>query len=96
MEVSLDILVILFLSQVLQVLLIPWRVWWLVNTSGAFLAAEVPPTNALATNKLQSSFGSFLPACILSESGIVNLKEMRLAICVLSLVHQQGAGYTDI
>ncbi len=49
-------------------------------TLPALLAAGVPPTNALATNKLQSSFGSFSASLYFVRNGIVNLKEMRLAI----------------
>ncbi len=46
----------------------------------ALLAAGIPPANALATNKLQGSFGSFSASLYFVRSGIVRLKEMRLAI----------------
>lgn len=49
-------------------------------TLPALLAAGVPPTQALATNKLQSSFGSFSASWYFVRNGIVSLKEMRLAI----------------
>lgn len=49
-------------------------------TLPALLAAGVPPTQALATNKLQSSFGSFSATWYFVRNGIVNIKEMRLAI----------------
>ncbi|GAJ75777.1 putative membrane protein YfcA [Vibrio sp. JCM 18905] len=38
------------------------------------------PTQALATNKLQSSFGSFSASWYFVRNGIVSLKEMRFAI----------------
>ncbi len=49
-------------------------------TLPALLASGMSPTQALATNKLQSSFGSFSASWFFVRSGIVNLKEMRLAI----------------
>ncbi|MDN4717155.1 TSUP family transporter [Vibrio parahaemolyticus] len=38
------------------------------------------PTQALATNKLQSSFGSFSASWYFVRNGIVSLKEIRFAI----------------
>ncbi|HDM8153805.1 TSUP family transporter [Vibrio harveyi] len=49
-------------------------------TLPALLAAGLSPTQALATNKLQSSFGSFSASWYFVRNGIVSLKEMRLAI----------------
>lgn len=49
-------------------------------TLPALLAAGIPPTQALATNKLQSSFGSFSASWYFVRSGIVKLGEMKLAI----------------
>lgn len=49
-------------------------------TVPALLAAGLPPAQALATNKLQSSFGSFSASLYFVRNGFVNLKEMRLAI----------------
>ncbi len=60
-------------------------------TLPALLAAGVPPTNALATNKLQSSFGSFSASLYFVRNGIVNLKEMRLAILCTFIGAATGA-----
>lgn len=49
-------------------------------TLPALLASGMSPTQALATNKLQSSFGSFSATWYFVTKGIVSLKEMRLAI----------------
>jgi uncharacterized membrane protein YfcA len=49
-------------------------------TLPALLAVGVPPTQALATNKLQSSFGSFSASFYFVRRGLVSIKEMRLAI----------------
>jgi uncharacterized membrane protein YfcA len=49
-------------------------------TLPALLAAGVPIPNALATNKLQSSFGSFSATFYFVRSGLVSLKQMRKAI----------------
>ena len=49
-------------------------------TLPALLAAGLSPTQALATNKLQSSFGSFSASWYFVRNGIVSLKEMRVAI----------------
>ena len=49
-------------------------------TLPALLAAGVPPTQALATNKLQSSFGSFSASLYFIRSGAVKLQSMWLSI----------------
>lgn len=67
-------------------------------TLPALLAAGVPPTQALATNKLQSSFGSFSASWYFVRNGIVSLKEMRLAIActfVGSAVGAEAVQYID-
>ncbi len=67
-------------------------------TLPALLAAGVPPTQALATNKLQSSFGSFSASWYFIRNGIVSLKEMRLAIActfVGSAVGAEAVQYID-
>nr|WP_319553655.1 TSUP family transporter [uncultured Vibrio sp.] len=60
-------------------------------TLPALLAAGVPPTNALATNKLQSSFGSFSASLYFVRNGIISLKEMRLAILCTFIGAATGA-----
>ncbi|GAB2667800.1 TSUP family transporter [Vibrio panuliri] len=67
-------------------------------TLPALLAAGVPPTQALATNKLQSSFGSFSASWYFVRNGIVNLKEMRLAIActfIGSAIGAEAVQYID-
>ncbi len=49
-------------------------------TLPALLAAGVPPAQALGTNKLQSSFGSFSSSFYFIRKGHVNLKEMLMPI----------------
>ncbi|MGR5128185.1 TSUP family transporter [Photobacterium swingsii] len=49
-------------------------------TVPALLSVGLPPAQALATNKLQSSFGSFSASLYFVRNGLVNLKTMRLAI----------------
>lgn len=67
-------------------------------TLPALLAAGVPPTQALATTKLQSSFGSFSASWYFVRRGLVSLREMRLAIiCTFigSAVGAQAVQYID-
>lgn len=49
-------------------------------TIPALLLAQVPPINALATNKLQSSFGTFSAALVMIKRGKVDLPSMKIAI----------------
>jgi uncharacterized membrane protein YfcA len=60
-------------------------------TLPALLAAGVPTANALATNKLQSSFGSFSATLYFVRSGLVSLKEMRMAIACTFIGAAVGA-----
>ncbi|WP_087018192.1 TSUP family transporter [Thaumasiovibrio subtropicus] len=46
----------------------------------ALLSVGVPPTQALATNKLQGTFGSFSASWYFIRNGIVSIKELKLAI----------------
>ena len=67
-------------------------------TLPALLASGMSPTQALATNKLQSSFGSFSASWYFVRSGIVSLKEMRLAIVctfVGSAIGAEAVQYVD-
>lgn len=49
-------------------------------TVPALLATGMPPAMALGTNKLQSCFGSFAATRYFIKRGLINLKQMRLAI----------------
>jgi uncharacterized protein len=60
-------------------------------TLPALLAAGVPTANALATNKLQSSFGSFSATLYFVRSGFISLKQMRVAILCTFIGAATGA-----
>ncbi len=47
----------------------------------ALLAAGVPPHQALATNKLQGSFGSFTAAANYAHKGMLHPKELGMGVC---------------
>ena len=49
-------------------------------TIPALLATGMSPASALATNKLQSCFGSFAAVAYFFKRGLINLKQNRLAI----------------
>ena len=49
-------------------------------TVPALLATGLPPAQVLATNKLQSSFGSFSATCYFIRKKMVSLKQLRFAI----------------
>ena len=80
MEITLEILAILFVVATAAGFIDAMAGGGGLLTLPALLAAGVPPTQALATNKLQSSFGSFSASWYFVRNGIVNIKEMRLAI----------------
>ena len=54
-------------------------------TIPALLSVGIPPAQALATNKLQSSFGSFSASFYFLRRGYIDLKLIRNAILLLSL-----------
>ncbi|USD41644.1 TSUP family transporter [Vibrio sp. SCSIO 43135] len=80
MELTLEILTILFFVATAAGFIDAMAGGGGLLTLPALLAAGVPPTQALATNKLQSSFGSFSASWYFVRNGIVSVKEMRLAI----------------
>ncbi|MGD8170975.1 TSUP family transporter [Vibrio sp. TRT 21S02] len=80
MEFSFEILTLLFLVATGAGFIDAMAGGGGLLTLPALLAVGVPPTQALATNKLQSSFGSFSASWYFVRNGIVNIKEMRLAI----------------
>lgn len=80
MELSLDILTLLFFVASVAGFIDAMAGGGGLLTLPALLAAGVPPTQALATNKLQSSFGSFSASWYFVRRGIVDLKSLRLAI----------------
>lgn len=80
MELSLEVLGLLFLVAGVAGFIDAMAGGGGLLTLPALLAAGVPPTQALATNKLQSSFGSFSATLYFVRKGVVSLKAMRLAI----------------
>ncbi|EEQ00395.1 Inner membrane protein yfcA [Yersinia ruckeri ATCC 29473] len=60
-------------------------------TIPALLAVGVPPTQALATNKLQSVGGSFSASLYFVRRGAVNLKEQKLTIALTLVGSMLGA-----
>ncbi len=60
-------------------------------TLPALLTAGLSPTQALATNKLQSSFGSFSATWYFVRNGLVKLSDMRLAIVLTFVGSAVGA-----
>ncbi|MBV1840711.1 TSUP family transporter [Photobacterium ganghwense] len=80
MDLSWDIIGILFLVAGLAGFIDAIAGGGGMLTVPALLAAGVPPAQTLATNKLQSSFGSFSASLYFVRNGLVNLKSMRLAI----------------
>ncbi|SHO56703.1 TSUP family transporter [Vibrio quintilis] len=65
-------------------------------TMPALLAVGVPPAQAIATNKLQGSFGSFSSTLYFIRSGLVSLREMRLAILCTFIGAVCGAGCVQL
>ncbi|WP_407544936.1 TSUP family transporter [Vibrio parahaemolyticus] len=80
MELTLEVLTALFLVASVAGFIDAMAGGGGLLTLPALLAAGLSPTQALATNKLQSSFGSFSASWYFVRNGIVSLKEMRFAI----------------
>ncbi|MCG9596551.1 TSUP family transporter [Vibrio sp. Isolate25] len=98
MELTLEILTILFFVATVAGFIDAMAGGGGLLTLPALLAAGVSPTQALATNKLQSSFGSFSASWYFVRNGIVSIKEMRLAIvCTFigSAVGAEAVQYID-
>lgn len=91
MELSFEILTLLFVVASLAGFIDAMAGGGGLLTLPALLAAGVPPTQALATNKLQSSFGSFSASWYFVRNGIVSIKEMRLAIACTFIGSAVGA-----
>lgn len=91
MEISFDILAMLFVVASVAGFIDAMAGGGGLLTLPALLAAGIPPTQALATNKLQSSFGSFSASWYFVRNGIVSIKEMRLAILCTFIGSAMGA-----
>ncbi|MDN2663904.1 TSUP family transporter [Psychromonas sp. 14N.309.X.WAT.B.A12] len=80
MEISLQIIMLLVAVATLAGFIDAMAGGGGLLTVPALLAAGIPPAQALATNKLQSSFGSFSASWYFIRSGAVQIKSMRLSI----------------
>ena len=80
MELGVDVLAILFCVALAAGFIDAIAGGGGMLTVPALLSVGIPPAQALATNKLQSSFGSFSASWYFVRNGFVNLKQMRLAI----------------
>ncbi|MGJ8679466.1 TSUP family transporter [Paraglaciecola sp.] len=80
MELSLEVLALLFLVAAIA--------GWVDSIAGggglitvpALLAAGIPPAQTLATNKLQGAFASFSSSLYFIKNGLVSISKMRVAI----------------
>ncbi|PSV31132.1 hypothetical protein C9J44_20060 [Photobacterium sp. GB-27] len=80
MELTLEIFVLLFFVAGLAGFIDAIAGGGGLLTVPALLSVGIPPAQVLATNKLQSSFGSFSASLYFVRNGLVKLKDMRLAI----------------
>lgn len=80
MDVSLDILGLLFLAASIAGFVDAIAGGGGLITVPALLAAGVPPAQALATNKLQGTFGSFSATYYFVRKGMVSLSQLKWAI----------------
>jgi len=80
MDISLEIIALLFFVATLAGFIDAIAGGGGLLTLPALLAVGIPPAQALATNKLQSSFGSFSASWYFVRKGTVKLKSMWLAI----------------
>ncbi|CAH8182906.1 TSUP family transporter [Vibrio aestuarianus] len=91
MDISIEVLGLLFLVASAAGFIDAMAGGGGLLTLPALLAAGVPPAQALATNKLQSSFGSFSATWYFVRNGMVSLKEMKLAIACTFIGSACGA-----
>lgn len=80
MEISVEILGILFLVACVAGFIDAMAGGGGMLTVPALLAVGIPPTQALATNKLQGTFGSFSASWYFVRNGIIKLKQIKVYI----------------
>lgn len=85
MEFGLDIFLILFSVAFVAGLIDTIAGGGGLLTIPALLYVGIPPAAALATNKLQGTFGSFTAATYFIRKKMVNIKEMKLMIMLTFL-----------
>ena len=82
MEFSIEILLILFFVAIVAGTIDTIAGGGGLITIPALLFVGIPPAVALATNKLQSVFGTFTASLYFIRKKMINLKEMKLMIIV--------------
>ena len=82
MEFSAEILSILFFVGILAGIIDTIAGGGGLITIPALLFTGMPPSTALATNKLQSVFGTFTASLYFIRKKIINLKDMKLMIII--------------
>ena len=92
MEFGLDIFLILFSVAFVAGLIDTIAGGGGLLTIPALLYVGIPPAAALATNKLQGTFGSFTAATYFIRKKMVNIKEMKLMI-ILTFVGSVLGGF---
>ncbi len=91
MELSLEIFVLLFFVAGLAGFIDAIAGGGGLLTVPALLSVGIPPAQVLATNNLQSSFGSFSASLYFVRNGLVKPSEMRLAIACTFIGSALGA-----
>jgi uncharacterized protein len=91
MEFSLDVLAVMFVVASLAGFIDAMAGGGGLVTLPALLAAGVPTAQALATNKLQSSFGSFSASYYFVKNGVVDLGKLWPAIVCTFIGAATGA-----
>ena len=82
MEVSIEILSILFFVGIIAGIIDTIAGGGGLITIPILLFTGMPPATALATNKLQSIFGTFTASLYFMKQKMINLKEMKLMIII--------------
>jgi uncharacterized membrane protein YfcA len=96
MELSFEILSLLFLAAGVAGCVDAIAGGGGLITLPVLFAAGVPPAQAIATNKLQSSFGSFSSTLYFVRNGLVSLKQMRFAILCTFVGAATGAELVQV
>lgn len=91
MELELSIIVLLVISSFFAGVVDSIAGGGGLITLPALLAAGIPPAEALGTNKLQSSFGSFSATHYFWQKGYISLKESRITILLVFVASAFGS-----
>ncbi|SJN55840.1 hypothetical protein VR7878_01470 [Vibrio ruber DSM 16370] len=96
MEISIEILALLFLAAGLAGCIDAIAGGGGLITLPVLMATGISPAQAIATNKLQSSFGSFSSTFYFVRHGLVSLRQMWLAIVCTFIGAATGAELVQI